>query len=99
LTPARYEDELLRLRAERISASFHRRVAEFETKRRGGLTANGLAPGWADADWLSPKAQMVLRRFARVPHRGGRAYQTIVNGSPVAVLRSGRIVIHTGDKT
>jgi hypothetical protein len=91
--------DMRRSRGRRSGDLERRRVAEFEAKRRGGLTADGLAPGWADADWLSPKAQMVLRRFARLPHRGGGAYQTILNGSPVAVLRSGRIVSHTGDKT
>jgi hypothetical protein len=93
MTPAQFEDERLRLKAARISQSFHRRVAELEARRGGGLV-DGLAEGWSDADWLHPRLQMVLRRFARIPHRRGNAYVTTLNGVAVAVLRSGRIVIH-----
>ncbi|MGZ6580052.1 MAG: hypothetical protein ACXVFE_03575 [Gaiellaceae bacterium] len=93
MTPAQYEDERLRLRAERISANFNRRMAELEANRkRGGLT-NGLADGWSDADWLHPKVRSVLLRKSRGQRSLGRAYQTRLNGTPIAVLSSGRIVI------
>jgi hypothetical protein len=93
LTPEQYDDACLRLRAERISANFHRRVAEREAKRTRGFV-DGLAPGWSDAAGLAPRVQRVLRHAAARAHRRGHAYQSTLNGVPFAVLSSGRIVIN-----
>jgi hypothetical protein len=93
MTPAQFEDERLRLKAERISQSFNRRVAELEAKRG---RADGLADGWSDADWLAGNVRRILRFHARRAHRRGRAYQSTLNGVPFAVLGSGRIVIRDG---
>jgi hypothetical protein len=95
MTPQQFEDERLRLKAERISASFNRRVAELESAKGGGLV-NGLASGWSDADWLNPRVRSVLLRKSRAVRSQGRAYQSHLNGVPFAVLSSGRIVIHNG---
>jgi hypothetical protein len=96
MTPAQFEDERLRLKAARISLNFHRRIAELEARPRGGGLQNGLADGWSDADWLDSRLRSILLRRSRGVRSLGRAYSTKLNGVPIAVLGSGRIVIQDG---
>jgi hypothetical protein len=89
------ETQALMLRADRITRRFNEREVARDRERAARTTQDaGLEPGWSDADWLSPRMQTVLRRFAKRAHRRGKAYSTTLNGAPVAVLGSGRIVIH-----
>jgi hypothetical protein len=93
MTPAQFEDERLRLKAERIRTNVHRRLGELETRRAGGLV-NGFAPGWSDADWVAPQLKRALRRVAASAHRRGDAYLTTVNDVPLCVLGSGRLAVY-----
>jgi hypothetical protein len=89
------ETQALKLRADRITRRFNEREVARDAQRAARTTRDaGLEPGWSDADWLSPRVQKVLRRFATRAHRRGKAYSTTLNGAPVAVLGSGRIVIN-----
>jgi len=91
------ETQALKLRADRIARRFKEREAARDAERAARSTREaGLEPGWSDADWLSPQLQQVLRRYARRARRRGKAYSTTLNGTSVAVLGSGRIVINDG---
>jgi hypothetical protein len=98
VTPAELAElEQLQLKAERISASFHARVAELAVCRSGaretGLRENGLALGWSDAR-LDPRFALILLRKSRGIRDLGRSYESTLNGQPFAVLPSGRIVVY-----
>jgi hypothetical protein len=90
-------------RAEALAAHHaswvrHREGAPRETRlgphSESGLSPSGLAPGWADARLPKHLEACILRVAKRSrAHRGGRSYQTQVNGVPVVVLPSGRVVM------
>jgi hypothetical protein len=89
------ETQALKLRADQIMRRFNEREAARDAEGAPRTTRDaGLETGWSDADRLSPQVQKVLRRFAKRAHRRGKAYSTTLNGMPVAVLGSGRIVIN-----